>query len=76
MPDSRIATRLLGPLHRGKLLEGLRDVALGLSPTWRKQLPKIHRLNAALVSTVSEITRTDIIVDNEMKVRCYETSNS
>ncbi len=62
--ESWYPRRLLGSMHRGKFLELLRDVALGLSLTWRKQLPKIHRLNAALASTVSEITRTEIIVDS------------
>ena len=62
--DSRYARWLLGPLHRGMLLESLRDVALTISPTWRKQLLEIHRRNAALVSTVCEITKTRVVVDS------------
>jgi hypothetical protein len=61
---SRYARRLLGPLHRGMFLESLRDGALGICPTWRRQLPEIHRQNAALASTVSEITKAKVIVDS------------
>jgi hypothetical protein len=62
--ESRYAGRLLGPMHRGRLLEGLRDAALGLSPTWRRQLPEIHRRNAALVSVIREITKAEVFVDS------------
>jgi len=62
--ESRYARRLLGPLYRGKFLENFRDFALGLSPTWVKQFPEIHRRNAALVSTVLEITKAETIVDS------------
>jgi len=62
--ESRYARRLLGPLHRGRFLEGLRDAALGLSPTWRRQLPQMHRQNAALASTVGELTKATVIIDS------------
>lgn len=62
--ESRYARRLLGPMHRGEFLESLRDNALGLSPAWRKQLPQIHRRNAALAATISEITKADVIIDS------------
>ena len=62
--ESRYARRLLGPMHRGKILETVRDVALGFSPAWRKQLLEIHRRNAALASTVSDITEAEIVVDS------------
>ena len=62
--ESYYARRLLGPLHRGILLESLRDVALGTSFAWRKQLLEIQRRNAALVSTISEITKANIVVDS------------
>jgi len=61
---SRYAYWLLGPLHRGRLLESVRDAALGVCPTWRKHLSEIHRRNAALISTVSEIRKADVIVDS------------
>ena len=62
--DSRYAQRLLGPMHRGRFLEKLRDAALRLSPAWQRQLPEIHRRNAALVSVVREITQADVVVDS------------
>ena len=62
--DSRYARRLLGPLHRGRFLECIRDIGLGVSPIWRKKLPDVHRRNAALISVVAEITKAEIIVDS------------
>ncbi len=62
--ESRYARRLLGPLHRGRFLEGLRDAALDLSAAWRKQLPKIQRRNAALASTILGLRQAQIIVDS------------
>lgn len=62
--DSPYAQRLLGPMHQGRFLEGLRDAGLGVCRAWRAQLPAIHRRNAALVSTVSEITKADVVVDS------------
>ena len=62
--DSRYARRLLGPLHRGALLEGLRDCALGLSPSWRRRLPEIQKRNAALVSTIAKITGAKVVSDS------------
>ena len=56
--------RLLSPLHRGALMEGLRDAALACSPTWRRRLPEIQRRNLALVSTVLEITGKKALVDS------------
>lgn len=62
--DSRYARRLLGPLHRGNLLEIMRDAALTISPAWRKQLPEIHKRNASLVSTITELTNAQAVVDS------------
>ncbi len=62
--DSRYARRLLGPLHRGRLLENLRDGALKISPTWQRQLPEIQSRNAALVSTIIEITGVKVVADS------------
>jgi hypothetical protein len=58
------AQHLLAPLHRGRLLESLRDAALGICPAWRTQLPEIHRRNAALASTILELRRAQVIVDS------------
>jgi len=62
--ESHYAQRLLDPLHRGRFLESFRDVALGLSPTWVKQLPEIQKRNAVLVETVCRLTGKAIIVDS------------
>jgi hypothetical protein len=62
--NSSYARWLLGPLHRGKLLEILRDGALSISPTWKKQLPEIHRRNAALASSICSVTKAEVIVDS------------
>jgi len=61
---SQYAQWMLGPLHRGMLLESFRDIALSLSPTWRKHVSEIHRRNAALASTISEIMKVEVIVDS------------
>lgn len=62
--ESRYACRLLASSYRGTFLEGLRDTALGLSSAWRRQLPEIHRRNAALASTVSEIAQAQVVIDS------------
>lgn len=61
---SRYARRLLSPMCRGPFLESIRDLALAVSPTWRKQLPEIQRQNASLASTVSEIAGAQVVVDS------------
>jgi hypothetical protein len=61
---SRYVRRLLRPLHHGPFLEGVRDAALALSPTWRTQLPRIQALNAALVECVCDRAGAKVIVDS------------
>jgi len=62
--NSQYARRLLRPLHQGKLLENIRDLALKICPNWRSELVEIHRRNAALASAISEITGAEIVVDS------------
>jgi hypothetical protein len=62
--DSRYARRLLEPLHRGRLLENLRDGLLQFSPAWQRELPEIQKHNAALVSTIIEVTGAKVVVDS------------
>lgn len=62
--ESRYARRLLGPLHRGRFLESVRDGALFISPAWRRHLSEVHERNAVLASAVSEIAKADILVDS------------
>jgi Sulfotransferase family len=61
---SLYARRLLSPLHRGPLLEWLRDGALALSRTWRSQLPRMQARNAALAACVCAYTGKGVIVDS------------
>lgn len=56
--------RLLRPLHRGPLLEGVRDVALRFSRSWRAHLERTQRLNAQLAATICARTGTRVIVDS------------
>lgn len=61
---SPYARRLLGPMHKGRFLETIRDAALGLSPAWRRHLAETHRRNVALASTVCEIAKAQFVVDS------------
>jgi len=57
-------SRLLRPLHRGPLLERLRDFALFLSPAWRSRLPELQARNAALIDSLCTLTGNEIVVDS------------
>jgi hypothetical protein len=61
---TRYTRRLLAPLCRGPVLEGVRDAALWLSPAWRAGLPLIQERNAALVETLCEISGAKVVVDS------------
>jgi hypothetical protein len=61
---SRYTRRLLGPLHRGRALEWIRDAALSVSPTWRKWRPEIERRNLGLVETLCNVHGVQTIVDS------------
>jgi hypothetical protein len=56
--------RLLRPLHRGPIMEAIRDTALYLSPVWRRRLPDIQRRNVALVESLLEVSGKRLIVDS------------
>lgn len=59
-----IARRLLRPMHRGSLLEALRDAALALAPGGRSHLERHHKLKAALVESIRECTGKPVLVDS------------
>lgn len=61
---SAYVRRLLRPLHRVPALEFIRDLALSLSPVWRKQLPRIQAMNSALMECVLARSGKRIIVDS------------
>lgn len=61
---SHYVRRFLAPLHRGPLLENIRDFALNLSPTWRTQLPIIQAVNTNLMECILARTGKSVIVDS------------
>ena len=61
---SSYVRRLLKPLHRGRLLEMLRDTGLFLSPNWRANYNRIQQRNLALIQCISELSGKRIIVDS------------
>jgi len=63
VPDSRIAGKLLGPLHRGPTLELLRDMGLRLFSPWPNTFPKIIRANESLVEVIMEYYHARVFVD-------------
>ena len=62
--ENRYIDRLLAPLTRGPVLEGIRDLALHLSPAWRPHLRRIQSRNAALVEVLRGITGAKVVVDS------------
>lgn len=55
---------LLRPLHRGPVLERVRDVGLALSPAWRSELVQIQARNAALAECICARTGRRVLVDS------------
>jgi hypothetical protein len=55
---------LLRPLHRGALVELVRDLCLQAAPSWRSHLRRWQRANALLAETVCDLTRRPVIVDS------------
>lgn len=55
---------LLKPLHRGQILEAVRDAALFVSPVWRHRMPVVQWRNAMLAEVLCDLTGTRIIVDS------------
>jgi hypothetical protein len=58
------AHRLMRPLHRGPILEGVRDLGLRLSPAWRREVAETHRRTAALVATLCRMSGARMVVDS------------
>jgi hypothetical protein len=56
--------RLLAPLHRGPVLEAVRDAALALSPGWLPKLRENQARNRALIETVLQRTGKQVLVDS------------
>ncbi|MBI5383784.1 MAG: sulfotransferase [Verrucomicrobia bacterium] len=62
--SSPYARRLLDALHRGPLLEWVRDCGLNLSPQWRAHLRETQQRNQALVESLQDITGAAVVVDS------------
>ena len=62
--NSPFARRLLRPLHRGRALEALRDLGLWMTPSWRREYPRLLRNNRALIDVISETSGKRIVVDS------------
>lgn len=56
--------RLLRPLHRGPILEWVREAALSISPTWKPHLQRFDVLSAAVARAACELTGTHVFVDS------------
>ena len=56
--------KMLSPMHRGLIIEKLRDIALNLSPAWRAHLKKVQFINTNLIQCILARTGKDIIVDS------------
>ena len=61
---SAYVNRILAPLHRGPLLEKIRDMALNLSPAWRTNFPAIQDVNANLMQCILKRTGKSVNVDS------------
>ena len=62
--ESRYAVRLLRPLHRGAVLESIRDAALSVSGAWRRHLEETQKRNLALIESLSSLTGARVVVDS------------
>jgi len=62
--ESRYITRVLNAMPRGPMLEGVRSVALSLSPSWPSHLREVHARNTALAEVFQEMSGAKIVVDS------------
>lgn len=62
--ESSYVRRLLSPLHRGRLLECCRDVALSFSSSWRRTLPRFQARNRNLVESLCDVSGKKVVVDS------------
>ena len=67
MPNSRLARRLLGPLHRGTGLEFIRDASLHLLTRWPKEFRRIAHANEVLVGLIKDYYSCRVFVDKGNK---------
>jgi len=65
--QSEHVRRLLRPLHRGVVFEAVRDIGLGLSGAWRRELALMQRKTAALAEAICESYGAKILVDSSKR---------
>jgi hypothetical protein len=56
--------RLLGPLHRGVVMESLRDLSLAISPAWTQGIKAWSARNRDLVRSIANLSSKAFIVDS------------
>jgi hypothetical protein len=56
--------RLLRPLHRGAVMEGLRDLSLAMSSKWRQGIRSWSTRNRDLVHSIAELSGATYIADS------------
>jgi hypothetical protein len=60
----RYTQRLLRPLHRGPLLERVRDLGLSACRTWRAEYPRLQRNNRTLIDVVRKMAGRRVVIDS------------
>jgi hypothetical protein len=63
-PRQRHLRALLAPLHRGPVLETVRDIALALSPGWRQHERRVQCLTTAVARAACTISGKEVFVDS------------
>lgn len=64
LPAARLTDRVLRAEYQGRLLEGVRDALLCISPPWRRAAPRILSANLALIESVMHITGGSVFLDS------------
>lgn len=67
MPESVLATKLLGPLHRGKALELFRDTSLRMLTRWPDRFTEIMQTNNNLILNVLNYYHAQVFIDKGNK---------
>ncbi len=62
--ESPYVTRLLNAMPRGPVLEGVRSVALSISPAWATHLRDVHARNTALAEVFQDMSGARVVVDS------------
>jgi hypothetical protein len=62
--ESRYVARVLNAMPRGPVLEGVRSVALSVSPAWAAHLREVHARNTALAEVFQDMSGARVVVDS------------